>query len=160
MKRMRRGFTLVELLIVVAILGTLAAMMSVSTNTATATAKAQQIINNIEACKTAAGIYYLEHRDDDMTAEGAVKTAAAFLNDTSTYVPGWKDYTTGSIKYTVDTKGEGYEKWAIQVDFTGDAEIVGIKAALGKAKGFQGTTAAAAVTGEDISLSEISIACS
>ena len=43
MKKLRKGFTLVELLIVVAILGSLSAAMSLSSGRATASAKASTI---------------------------------------------------------------------------------------------------------------------
>ena len=144
MKKIRKGFTLVELLIVIAIIGALAATMATSREKATAAAKAASIVNNIEACKTAAALYYFENCNE---AELATKTAGDFLKDDSTYVPNWKEFSTGGIKYSVDSTatGQGYDKWAVQVDFTGDADVVGIKAALKKMRGYSGTDAATAV---------------
>ena len=63
MKRTRKGFTLVELLIVVAIMGVLAAMMSLTAGSSTATAKAAAINNNIHNIKMAAMMYMIQQGD-------------------------------------------------------------------------------------------------
>ena len=64
MKRTRKGFTLVELLIVIAIMGVLAAMMSLSVGSSTATAKAASINNSIHNIKIAALMYQIQAGDD------------------------------------------------------------------------------------------------
>ncbi len=65
MKRTRKGFTLVELLIVIAILGTLSAAMSVSVIGSTAKAKAATIASNVEACVNAAALYCADHMNGE-----------------------------------------------------------------------------------------------
>ena len=58
--------------------------MSNSSGDATVRAKASSIVANVEACKTAAAIYYNDHWD-----ETGIKDVAAdeFLNNDSTYIP-------------------------------------------------------------------------
>ena len=65
MKRTRRGFTLVELLIVVAIIGVLATMMSLSAGNSTAKATAAKVIADFRTLRSAVGIFMAESGDAD-----------------------------------------------------------------------------------------------
>ena len=60
MKKFRKGFTLVELLIVIAILGALSAMMATSSSEAIDASAANAILNNLQTLKTAAFEMYME----------------------------------------------------------------------------------------------------
>lgn len=131
MKKLRKGFTLVELLIVIAVLGALAATMAISSQKATGLAKAQSIVNNLNSCKVAAFLYYSENRDDDL----ASKTAGEFLKDGSEYIPNWKKFSEKGTKYSAGT-GQGFGIWDVKVDFTGDADAKGITTALKAIRGF------------------------
>lgn len=135
-RRMHKGFTLVELLIVVAILATLAASISISTADATARAKAAAIVNNIAACKNGAALYYAATFND--TTQG---TPGDFLSDSSTYVPNWKEFAEdGTITYTAGAETTP-ETWTVKVDFSGDKENVKILAALKKIPGHKSVAA-------------------
>ncbi len=57
MKKTRKGFTLVELLIVVAIIGVLAAMMTLSSSDATIAARAASIANGYKIIGSAFTVY-------------------------------------------------------------------------------------------------------
>ncbi len=60
MRNTRKGFTLVELLIVITIMSILSAAMVVSGSSANAAAKASTIYNNINAIRTSAMVYQLQ----------------------------------------------------------------------------------------------------
>ena len=61
MKRTRKGFTLVELLIVIGVIGVLASMMMVSNSEATDSAKSIKIIEGFQSITAAMMTYYAEN---------------------------------------------------------------------------------------------------
>ena len=68
MKRVRKGFTLVELLIVLAVLGTLSAMMTGASSDAIDTSTASAILGNLRTLKAAAFEMYMEKPEVASTA--------------------------------------------------------------------------------------------
>ncbi|MBQ7170048.1 MAG: prepilin-type N-terminal cleavage/methylation domain-containing protein [Synergistaceae bacterium] len=132
MKRMRKGFTLVELLIVVAIMATLTAAITYSISGSTAKAKASTIASNVETFKTIAGLYVANNAGDDISTLTADNLMKAEL-------PAWADLANPGdddnvVKYTAI--GTGPDEWAITVDFSKDPEKGGIRDALKLIKGY------------------------
>ncbi len=70
----KKGFTLVELLIVIVVIGILSAMMMLSSTEAVSSAKAAKIINNLRQWKTAALAWYVDNIDR-VTDTGQIKNA-------------------------------------------------------------------------------------
>lgn len=62
-RHLRRGFTLVELLIVIVVIGILAAMMMLSSTEAVASARAAVVINNMINIKKAITAWYIDNYD-------------------------------------------------------------------------------------------------
>ena len=132
MKKTRKGFTLVELLIVVSILATLTATMTMSVSGATAKAKAATIASNIEAMKTAAAKYPYTLAEVGY-ALADIPTDVMLTES----LPTWKDFSTGTIQYAVTTgTGNGPNNWSVSVSFSKDAERDAIKEALQALPGF------------------------
>ena len=148
MRKARKGFTLIELLIVITIMASLSAMMAITSGNATARAKTSSIVANVEACKTAAAVYY----SDNWDATGiATSTAKTFLEDTTKYIPNFGDFSTGNIVFTAlsDTTNQGRDNWAIKVTFKDEAEADNISRMLAKAKGYSGMYTAGTPAVED-----------
>ena len=61
--KLKKGFTLVELLIVIVVIGILSAMMMLSSNEAVSSAKAARIINDLRNWRTAAMAWYIDNLD-------------------------------------------------------------------------------------------------
>ncbi len=99
----RKGFTLVELLIVIVVIGILSAMMMLSSTEAVTSAKASNVVSNLRNLKTAALALYVDELDDfetkDVDASGNKLTIAnviKYLNSAQSV-----DMTGG---YTYDIK--------------------------------------------------------
>ncbi len=82
MKRVQQGFTLIELMIVVAIIGILAAVALPAYQDYTTRAKVSEIVIAADKCKTSVAEYY-QVKDQTMPADNA---AAGCSDQTTQYV--------------------------------------------------------------------------
>ncbi|MBQ7561934.1 MAG: type II secretion system protein [Synergistaceae bacterium] len=133
----RKGFTLVELLIVVVIMGVLTSMMSISSVGSTDSAKASAIIGNLVTMRKAALADYIENGDTNWTDADSVREAiAAYMNTKETAIT--------AAKFSVLKQDAWYILYEFQTD---DSSSVKDKIA-GKANltGLYAATAATTVT--------------
>ena len=68
----RKGFTLVELLIVIVVIGILSAMMMLSSTEAVSSARAADIISDLRNLKTAALAFYMDNIDEIDAVKGNI----------------------------------------------------------------------------------------
>lgn len=124
----RKGFTLVELLIVIVVIGILSAMMMLSSTEATTSAKATAIVANLRNLKTAALAWYADHPnsgDDTPSSEDVIK----YLKDgTSDIETGYDVPVEGSDGWyaTYKIQGTQTEIEKIQQKLAGRAAQVGL----------------------------------
>jgi prepilin-type N-terminal cleavage/methylation domain-containing protein len=114
--KMRKGFTLVELLIVIVIIGILAAAMMLSSGSATASAEASNIVTDLRSLKAAALMLYADSMDDFNTGAittGSIEYLKRYMDNPSKF----NAISGGSnpYKFVIDTGGN---KWWVGYNLT------------------------------------------
>ncbi|MBQ7570504.1 MAG: type II secretion system protein [Synergistaceae bacterium] len=114
----RKGFSLVELLIVIVIMGILGAGVMLSSGGAVASARALTIINDLRSLKEAALLFYLDNPDTAPTID-ALKT----------YIDNSEKLTGENTPYSVKPNTAG-DTYFIGYSLTGDPNKDDIKTRL------------------------------
>lgn len=112
--KLRKGFTLVELLIVIAILGALASMMSLSGTGATASAKASTIVNNLITMKRAMQMFYSDYVDSgdwSFSAESFINVSTDYLDNST--IKALED----RYSFAVSSNASGAKGWFVGYAF-------------------------------------------
>ncbi len=118
MKRDQRGFTLMELMIVIVIIGVLAAIGIPAYNNYTRKAKAAACDAQKRSIATAVGLYYAEH---STYKEGE---AAITVENLTEYLDNAKELKcpVSEKKYAITVEGDGSEAdpWKVSITCTGE----------------------------------------
>jgi len=86
-KKMRKGFTLVELLIVIVIIGILAAALLLSSGSATDSAEASTIVSDLRSLASATMMWYGDNIDDTNIPD--IASVAAYAANSAKYATGY-----------------------------------------------------------------------
>ena len=139
----RKGFTLVELLIVIVVIGILSAMMMLSSSEAVSSAKATAIVSDLRNLKTAALAYFADNADKYITISLGdnldLRNSGDELDQIFTYLNG-KDFPNKdsyTVMYRSDKKSwyaecnlskllKGSEQTSVMKKLAGRAKSVGL----------------------------------
>ena len=133
MKKIRNGFTLVELLIVIVVLGVISGSMLFSSGKSVAAAKAVKIVENMRLMRSAAMEYYFENINNSPSvannSHGFRQIMRKYLGELAEKA-GNSDKTSekgivnGDIKYIImpGSNDAADEEWFVKCDFTNDPD--------------------------------------
>lgn len=119
----RKGFTLVELLIVIVVIGILSAMMMLSSSEAVSSAKATAIVSDLRSLKTAALAYFADHADEWMTSAPKDKSDAGAIpiDDILQYLNGKDIPNKKAYKLIPSDKKDA---WFVEISISGTSNSI------------------------------------
>ena len=108
----RKGFTLVELLIVIVVIGVLSAMMMLSSTEAVSSAKANNIISNLRNLKTAVLSWYADNIDKVAADGQIVENSTKYYLGTylSSHTDDFKKYLSNGGSISLEKHGDNTTK--------------------------------------------------
>ena len=127
----RKGFTLIEILLVIVILAALSATMVLSSRESTYFAKANSIISTMTVVRDAALSYYTNNIENEPTPENFYTNAQNYLGDKAARGQQWFLDMDG-IRFTVegrpDDNSSEIDSWYVECDFSvlDDVEEAGV----------------------------------
>ena len=129
--RARSGFTLVELLIVIAVIGILMSGMLLSGSSATSSARALSIVNDLRVMKQAVFLMYLDSMDHFDSGEAPTFENLTPASALARYIDNPGKYEGDRYGFAVSNTG----KWYVTYTIGNDAGTNEVKASLsGRAK--------------------------
>jgi general secretion pathway protein G len=93
LNRKARGFTLVEMLIVIAIIGILSGGLMLTMGAGTDKAEASRIVSDLNSLKLAAGLYYADNLGGEMTP--SVEVLKPYMSSPESLAGGRYEFVSG-----------------------------------------------------------------
>ncbi len=121
MKKMRRGFTLVELLIVISVIGILGAMGTMGGSEATSIATATKIVEDFNIIGSAMNMYYADNRNATFDAAGIKTGITPYLKSVTSIVTD----EAAENKFLIAISGTDSSWWLTYTIPAGDVTKVG-----------------------------------